>query len=143
MEAPEAREATIAVELNHTIVFATDRQASAEFIAYVLGLEAGAPFGPFLPVETANHVTLDYATAPPGTDISVQHYAFLVSEEEFDAALARIQEARIEYFADPHLTMPGQINHLYGGRGVYFRDPDGHGMEIITAPYTRTPTAPG
>ncbi|WP_229784345.1 VOC family protein [Pilimelia anulata] len=131
------REATIAVQFNHTIVHATDRRVSAEFLAHILDLTVGAPFGPFLPVDTANGVTLDYATVPAGTDIVIQHYAFLVSEPEFDAAFDRIRAAGIAYFADPHERQPGEINHLYGGRGVYFRDPDGHGMEIITQPYRR------
>lgn len=127
----------MSVEFNHTIVFASDRRASAEFLAHILDLTVDEPFGPFLPVQTANGVTLDYATAPTGTAVAVQHYAFLVSEAEFDAAFARIEAAGIPYYADPHLTQPGRINHHYGGRGVYFTDPDGHGMEIITAPYRR------
>ena len=124
----------MSVELNHTIVHARDKRESAEFLAHILGLEAGADWGPFVPIVTSNGVTLDFAsiTAEP---IAIQHYAFLVSDAEFDAAFARIQQAGISYYADPHLKQPGEINHHYGGRGLYFMDPVGHVMEIITRPY--------
>jgi catechol 2,3-dioxygenase-like lactoylglutathione lyase family enzyme len=68
-------------------------------------------------------------------DIARQHYAFLVSEAEFDAAFARIGEAGITYWADPARSKPGEINRHDGGRGCYFEDPDGHLLEIITRPY--------
>ncbi|MEU0052180.1 VOC family protein [Streptomyces sp. NPDC006184] len=124
----------MSVELNHTIVHARDKRESAAFLAGILGLEAGAEWGPFIPVSTSNGVTLDFATVP-AESIVMQHYAFLVSEEEFDAAFARIREAGITYYADPHGKQPGEINHHWGGRGLYFHDPAGHGMEIITRPY--------
>ncbi|MFF3694200.1 VOC family protein [Streptomyces sp. NPDC002221] len=125
----------MSVQLNHTIVFAHDRQVSAEFLGEILGLEVGKPWGPFIPVSTSNGVTLDFATAPEGTDITPQHYAFLVSEEEFDAAFERIKSMKLPYFADPHQQHPNEINHNDGGRGVYFPDPAGHGMELLTVPY--------
>ncbi|MFI5795810.1 VOC family protein [Streptomyces sp. NPDC051677] len=125
----------MSVELNHTIVHSRDNRESAEFLAHVLGLEVGAEWGPFVPVETSNRVTLDFATIP-AESIVMQHYAFLVSDEEFDAAFDRIKQGGITYFADPHGRRPGEINHNHGGRGVYFMDPSGHGMEIITTPYT-------
>ncbi|MGP3981496.1 VOC family protein [Streptomyces sp. KR80] len=126
----------MAVELNHTVVQAKDKQASAEFLAGILGLEVGAPFGPFIPVETSNGVTLDFYES---TDMpfAPQHYAFLVSDEEFDVMLGRIEAAGVTYYADPSHTEPGRINHLFGGRGAYFDDPDGHNMEILTRPYAR------
>ncbi|MFJ7154033.1 VOC family protein [Streptomyces sp. NPDC101118] len=124
----------MSVELNHTIVHALDNRASAEFLAHVLGLEVGTAWGPFVPVDTANGVTLDFAAIPAGS-IVPQHYAFLVSDDEFDAAFARIREREITYYADPFLKQPGEINHHHGGRGLYFKDPAGHGMEIITRPY--------
>jgi catechol 2,3-dioxygenase-like lactoylglutathione lyase family enzyme len=99
-----------------------------------MDLSVGAAWGPFVPVTTGNGVTLDVATVP-AESITVQHYAFLVSDEEFDTAFARIERAGILYYADPHLKQPGEINHDHGGRGVYFLDPAGHGMEIITRPY--------
>jgi extradiol dioxygenase family protein len=124
----------MSIELNHTIVHARDNRKSAEFLAHILGLTVGAEWGPFIPVSTSNGVTLDFATAAAG-DIVMQHYAFLVSDEEFDAAFARIRQAEIRYYADPHLKQVGEINHHHGGRGLYFLDPAGHGMEIITRPY--------
>ncbi|MEV0493551.1 VOC family protein [Streptomyces atratus] len=124
----------MSVELNHTIIHARDNRESAEFLANILGLEIGAEWGPFIAVSTANGVTLDFATIPTES-IAVQHYAFLVSEAEFDAAFARIKGLGITYWADPHRRRPGEINHNDGGRGVYFLDPVGHAMEIITRPY--------
>jgi extradiol dioxygenase family protein len=124
----------MSVELNHTIVHAHDNHASARFLAHVLDLEVGPAWGPFVPVATQNGVTLDYATVP-AESIVMQHYAFLVDDATFDAAFARLVEADVAYYADPHLRRPGEINHNHGGRGVYFLDPAGHGMEIITRPY--------
>src|SRR2546430_10567071 len=124
----------MAVELNHTIVHAKDKRESAEFLAGILGLEVGAEWGPFIPVATANGVTLDFATVA-ADQIRTQHYAFLISEQEFDASFERIKQAGITYYADPHGQRPGEINHNDGGRGLYFIDPSGHGMEIITRPY--------
>ncbi|WKD30802.1 VOC family protein [Streptomyces xanthophaeus] len=124
----------MSVHLNHTIIHSRDNRESATFLAHVLGLEVGTEWGPFIPVDTANGVTLDFATIPAGS-ITPQHYAFLLSEEEFDAAFEKIRSARVPYFADPHGRHPGEINHNDGGRGVYFTDPSGHGMEIITRPY--------
>ena len=124
----------MAVELNHTIVAARDKQASAEFVATILGLHVGTQYGPFIPVETGNGVTLDFADSEGGA-ITPQHYAFLVSEEEFDAIFARIEERGLEYWADPFHGEPGRINRNDGGRGAYFEDPNGHNLEIITRPY--------
>jgi catechol 2,3-dioxygenase-like lactoylglutathione lyase family enzyme len=126
----------MAVELNHTIISATDRWRSAKFLADILGLEAGPEWGHFVPVRTSNEVTLDFADA---TEFQRKHYAFLVSEQEFDAALSRIKDADVAFYADFNRDGRGQINHLYGGRGFYFDDPDGHLMEIITRPYGPTP----
>lgn len=123
----------MAVELNHTIVHARNNRESAEFLAGILGLEVGTEWGPFVPVATGNGVTLDYASFP-AESISAQHYAFLVSDDEFDAAFTRIQQAAITYYADPYMQRAGEINHYNGGRGLYFRDPAGHAMEILTRP---------
>lgn len=122
----------MSVELNHTIVAARDKHASARFLARILGVEVGAETGPFVPVTLDNSITLDYATQ---AQIQPQHYAFLIGDDDFDAAFGRIQEAGLAYWADPHHETPGEINHRWGGRGVYFDDPDGHNMEILT----RTP----
>jgi extradiol dioxygenase family protein len=124
----------MSVELNHTIVHARDNRESAEFLAGILDLEVGPEWGPFVPVATSNGVTLDFASVP-AESITTQHYAFLISDEEFDAAFARIRQAGLAYYADPHMKQPGEINRHHGGRGLYFLDPAGHGMEIITRPY--------
>lgn len=118
------------VELNHTIVRARDKAASAAFLAGVLGLPVGAPNGPFVPVELSNGVTLDFANAE---DVHPQHYAFLVDEAEFDPIFGRIRDAGTTYYADPGRQQRGEINHRWGGRGVYFDDPDGHLMEVLTS----------
>jgi catechol 2,3-dioxygenase-like lactoylglutathione lyase family enzyme len=122
--------------LNHTVVYARDRRLSADFIATILGLEVDAPFGPFLPVDLGNGVTLDYYEKRD-EPIQGQHYAFLVPEEAFDAMIARLEAVGVTYYADPSHTEPGRVNHLFGGRGAYFADPSGHNMEIITRPYAR------
>jgi catechol 2,3-dioxygenase-like lactoylglutathione lyase family enzyme len=121
------------IELNHTIVAARDKREAADFVARILGLEVGAPFGPFLPIETSNGVTLDFADHDG--EIVSQHYAFLVSEADFDAIMGRIEQAGVTFYADPWHHQAGQINHNDGGRGAYFSDPNGHNLEIITRPY--------
>ncbi|MGW7303275.1 MULTISPECIES: VOC family protein [unclassified Streptomyces] len=129
----------MSVELNHTIVPCSDREESARFFARVLNLQVGEPAGPFLPVDTENGVTLDFATV--GGDIPTLHFAFLVSEAEFDGILARLVEERIPIQADPHGRHLGRINRNDGGRGVYFRDPSGHALEALTRPYGSDPTS--
>jgi len=124
----------MSVQLNHTNVAARDKKAAAEFLATILGLEVGAPYGSFLPVETSNGVTLDFMDSGAET-IASQHYAFLVSEEDFDAIFDRIQKTGIAYYADPFHHEAERINHHDGGRGAYFDDPNGHNLEIITRPY--------
>ena len=123
----------MAVELNHTIVHATDPEASARFLTEVLGLDPPTHTGHFWEVAVANGVTLDYDRH--ATPMTPQHYAFLVSEDDFDAAFARIEERGIDYDADPGGRRPGRVNTRDGGRGIYFDDPDGHRMEILTVPY--------
>jgi catechol 2,3-dioxygenase-like lactoylglutathione lyase family enzyme len=121
----------MAIELNHTIVPATDPKTSAQFLASILGVEVDPPVSHFTPVTLSNHVTLDY---DQGSDFDTHHYAFLVSNSEFDAAFARIQDQGITYFADPGCQRAGQVYRSQRGfRGTYFRDPDGHLMEILTA----------
>src|SRR5205823_4304383 len=99
-------------------------------------LEAAPEWGHFAPVRTTNGVTLDFDTRE---DFRPQHFAFLISEAEFDAALARIRASGVKHYATPRRERPGEINHRYGGRGVYFDDPNGHLMEIITQPYGDRP----
>jgi catechol 2,3-dioxygenase-like lactoylglutathione lyase family enzyme len=124
----------MAIKLNHTIVHSRDPRAAADFLTGLFGLPAPVPFGPFLDVQVGNEVTLAFLDAE-GMEIQMQHYAFLVSEKEFDQIFGRIQERRLKYWADPGQKHEGQINHHFGGRGVYFQDPSGHLLEIITRPY--------
>ncbi|MEV6753371.1 VOC family protein [Streptomyces sp. NPDC051214] len=124
----------MSVELNHTIIHARDNRESAEFFADLLGLEITAEWGPFIAVQLSNSVTLDFATIP-ADKITPQHYAFLVSEPEFEAAYEKISARGIEHWADPQQKLPGEINTNDGGRGVYFLDPSRHAMELITVPY--------
>ena len=123
----------MAVELNHTIVACRDQQRSAEFLTGILGLPAPQRYGRFLVVATDNSVSLDFAETDDA--IATQHYAFLIGDEEFDTIFGRITDRGVAYWADPGRTRPGEINRRDGGRGVYFADPDGHLMEIITRPY--------
>ena len=121
------------VQLNHTIVWCRDQQRSATFLAEILGRPQPARFMHFLVVALDNQVSLDfYQTEEP---VALQHYAFLIGDEDFDAAFARIRARGLEHWADPARTQPGEINHHFGGRGVYFKDPDGHLLELITRPY--------
>ncbi|MEV4414094.1 VOC family protein [Catellatospora sp. NPDC049609] len=121
------------VQLNHTIVMAADRDRTADLLVDLLGLAPAATYGPFRVVSLANGVSLDVvqATGP----IHPQHYAFLVTEEEFDQIWERIRAHRLPFWADPHHHRAGEINHNDGGRGLYWEDLDGHNLEIITRPY--------
>jgi catechol 2,3-dioxygenase-like lactoylglutathione lyase family enzyme len=123
----------MAVKLNHTIVHARDKRASASFFSEIFGLARPVPFGPFLDVETANEVTLAFLETDE--EIQVQHYAFLVSEAEFDQIFGRVKGRGLDYWADPARSEKGEINRHDGGRGVYFLDPAGNVLEIITKPY--------
>jgi len=123
----------MAVKLNHTIVHARDKAESAHFYSEVFGLATPKAFGPFLDVDVANEVTLAFIEADEVNPI--EHYAFLVSEPEFDEIFGRVKARGLEYWADPGHRRKGEINHNDGGRGVYFNDPNGHYLEIITRPY--------
>lgn len=119
--------------LNHTIVWCRDKRRSAGYLSEVLGLGPPQPFGPFLVCDLANGVSMDFHdTSDP---VAPQHYAFLVTEEEFDDVFDRISRRSQTYWADPGRRQQGTINRHDGGRGVYFEDPDGHLLEIITRPY--------
>lgn len=120
-------------EFNHTIVRCRDQQRSATFLAELLDRPPPAPFASFLVVELDNGVSLDFLET--SGEIAPQHYAFLIGEADFDEVFARIEERGIDYWADPGRNRPGSINHNDGGRGVYFEDPDGHFLEVITRPY--------
>jgi catechol 2,3-dioxygenase-like lactoylglutathione lyase family enzyme len=122
----------VTVQLNHTIVAARDKRESATFLAEILGVPAPTTYGPFLVVEMDNGVSLDFDERGK---IHPQHYAFLVTEAEFDQIFGRIRERGLAYWADPFHRRPGEINRNDGGRGVYWEDPSGHNLEIITRPY--------
>jgi catechol 2,3-dioxygenase-like lactoylglutathione lyase family enzyme len=123
----------MAPKLNHTIVAARDRKASALFLSEILGLAPPILLGPFAAVTVGDELTLDFMDS--GEEITPQHYAFLVSETEFDQIFARIEARRLPYWADPRQSKPEQINHWDDGRGLYFEDPDGHLLEILTRSY--------
>ncbi|MGY4479990.1 catechol 2,3-dioxygenase-like lactoylglutathione lyase family enzyme [Bradyrhizobium sp. USDA 3364] len=123
----------MAIEFNHTILSARDSKASAIFLAEMLGLPAPRHWGPFQMVTTANGANLDYKDTQ--ADFSRQHYAFLVSEDDFDAIFKRIGERKLPYWADPGQQRASEINDHDGGRGLYFEELNGHLLEIITRPY--------
>jgi catechol 2,3-dioxygenase-like lactoylglutathione lyase family enzyme len=123
----------MAAQLNHTIVWCRDKHRSSAFLADVLGLPPAKPFSHFLVVELGNGVSLDFLDKD-GT-VARQHYAFLVDDAGFDAGMARIAALGLTYWADPGREKPGEINRHWGGRGVYFDDPDGHLLELITRTY--------
>ncbi len=121
------------VQLNHTIVESRDKREAATFFAEILGLPDPQAYGPFLVLQTGNEVSLDFIDTQGS--VHPQHYAFLVGDEEFDQVLARIKDRGLSYWADPFHGQPDEINHNDGGRGVYWSDPNGHNLEIITRPY--------
>ena len=125
----------MSISFNHTIVAARDKRESAEFLAELFGLPSPKPFGHFMVVALDHGASLDYSDVAEGDEIRRQHYAFLVSEEEFDEIYGKIKSRGLEHWADPRAQRPGEVNHNDGGRGVYFRDPSGHAMEILTRPY--------
>jgi catechol 2,3-dioxygenase-like lactoylglutathione lyase family enzyme len=121
------------VEFNHTIIWSSDSKASAAFLARILGLPAPKAWGPFQVIVTANGVNVDFMNKDG--KIAPQHYAFLASEADFDRIFGRVKERGLTYWADPANTKESEINTHDGGRGFYFKDPDGHMMEVITRPY--------
>lgn len=122
------------ITFNHCILAARDRYESASFLSTILGLPEPATWGPFVIVTLDGGVTIQFAE-PNVDEIQMQHYAFLVDDANFDQIYQRIRDRGVEHWADPQATLPGQINTNHGGRGVYFRDPAGHGLEVLTRPY--------
>ena len=120
------------VQLNHTIVPSHDKEAAARFFAQLFGLEYAGLNGHFAPVQVNDSLTLDWDNRD---EFEGHHYAFLVNDQEFDQIFGRIQERGLPYWADPFEKEPGQINTNDGGRGVYWSDPNGHKLEILTVPY--------
>jgi catechol 2,3-dioxygenase-like lactoylglutathione lyase family enzyme len=123
----------MSVRLNHTIIWCRDQKRSSAFLVDILGLRAPTRFGIFLVVQVDNDVSLDFGEADG--EIAPQHYAFLIGEDDFDDIFGRVRARGLEHWADPGRTKPGAIYHHNGGRGVYFQDPDGHLLEILTRPY--------
>ena len=123
----------MSVQLNHLIVWCRDKMHSSAFLAEILDRPAPEPFHHFMVVALDNGVSLDFMQKEG--DVALQHYAFLISEEAFDAVLARIRAKGLTYWADPARTLPNAFNRHDGGRGLYFEDPDGHLLEVITRPY--------
>jgi catechol 2,3-dioxygenase-like lactoylglutathione lyase family enzyme len=124
----------MAVAFNHTIIAARDKHVSATFFTRLFGLPEPTIWGPFAIVTLDQGVFVQFAE-PGIPDIQMQHYAFLVDDQSFDAIYGRLLEDGIAHWGDPQGTMLNQVNTNHGGRGVYFRDPAGHGMEVITRPY--------
>ena len=118
------------IRLDHTIVHSRDAKAAANFLAELFGLPAPTPVGPFLALRLEDGMTLDFNHM--GTDVTIQHYAFQVDDEDFDTIFSRIRDRALPYWADPFHKRPGEINPHGGGRRIYFEDPSGHNMEIFT-----------
>jgi catechol 2,3-dioxygenase-like lactoylglutathione lyase family enzyme len=123
----------MAVSFNHTIIASKDRNESARFYRELLEIPEAPSWGPFTNIQLSDGVLLQFAEPP--VDIQMQHYAFLIDDDLFDRAYARLQEQNTVHWADPQMRRPGEINNEHGGRGVYFKDPAGHAIELITRPY--------
>ena len=121
----------MSIKLNHTIVPAKDKEAAAKFFAKIFGLNYEGSMGHFAPVRVNEDLTLDFDNAE---SFEPHHYAFHVSDDEFDAIFKRVQEAGITWGSDPRSTTNRQLNSRKGGRGVYFHGPDGHLLELLTRP---------
>ena len=124
----------MSIRFNHTLVYSRDKKESSSFLTDILGLPAATTFGHFLVVELENGASLDFLEVGEAV-ISPQHYAFLIDEEDFDPIFERIRAGGLDYWADPFRQRLGEINRNDGGRGVYFEDPSGHFLEILTRPY--------
>jgi catechol 2,3-dioxygenase-like lactoylglutathione lyase family enzyme len=117
--------------LNHTIVPSHDKEASAKFFARIFGLEYAGPMGHFAQVHVNDDLSFDWDNRDK---FESHHYAFFVSDAEFDAIFGRIKADSLRYGSEPYAPDNGEINHRRGGRGLYFADPDGHLLEIMTTP---------
>lgn len=130
---PGQEDRHMSVQLNHTIVWCSNKQKSATFYTDILGLPQATVFGPFLVVALSNGVSLDFHEKDGA--IALQHYAFLIGEDDFDQVFGRIRERGLKYWADPGKQRPGEIDRDDGGRRIYFDDPNGHLLEVMTHPY--------
>jgi len=127
---------TVTVTFNHIIVVSADRDTAADFYRDLFELDEGPAWGPFrnLLLDGGTGALLQFAS-PPVDEIQPQHLALLVDDDLFDRAMDRLRERGLEFWADPQMTKPGETNSGHGGRGVYLRDPSGHFLEFLTAPY--------
>jgi catechol 2,3-dioxygenase-like lactoylglutathione lyase family enzyme len=123
----------MSIEFNHTLVHAKDIWVAAREVGHVLGLPEPSAYGPFAVLQFDNGATLDFIEDLG--EITAQHYAFLVGEDDFDVIWGRLKTDGRQWWADPHKRRPAEINHEDGGRGLYWQGPDGHWLEIITRPY--------
>ena len=121
----------MAIVLDHTIVPAHDKEASARFLARILGLRYEGPLSHFAPLRINDTLTLDFDN---DTEFESHHYAFHVSEREFAAIFGRVKKAGLSYGSAPWSLDDGKLNDWGGGRGFYFKDPDGHVLELMTVP---------
>ncbi|MGW8355033.1 VOC family protein [Streptomyces wedmorensis] len=121
------------VTFNHTIIASKDRHESAQFYRDLLELPEAPSWGPFINIQLTDGVLIQFAEPP--VEIQMQHYAFLIDDELFGRAYQRLCDGDIEHWADPQMRRPGETNTEHGGRGVYFKDPAGHAIELITRPY--------
>ena len=119
------------ITLNHTIVPSHDKEQSAQFFARIFGLKYGGPVGHFAQVRVNDELALDYDNRE---HFDSHHYAFVVSNQEFDSIFSRLKSENVTYGSGPGSHTDGEINHRRGGRGLYFADPDGHLLEIMTVP---------
>jgi catechol 2,3-dioxygenase-like lactoylglutathione lyase family enzyme len=119
----------MAITLNHTVVPSRDKVASAEFFARIFGVPYLGPMGHFAPVRVNDTLTLDFDNKEK---FESHHYAFHVSDEEFDAIFARVKDAGIPYGSEPSSKQDMKNNTRRGGRGIYFADPNGHSLELLT-----------
>src|SRR5689334_662059 len=119
----------MAITLNHTIVPAHDKIASAQFFAHIFGVPYLGEMGHFAPVRVNESLTLDFDNRKP---FEPHHYAFQVSDDEFDAIFARVKDAGLPYGSEPSSKQDMKINTRRGGRGFYFADPNGHSLELLT-----------
>jgi catechol 2,3-dioxygenase-like lactoylglutathione lyase family enzyme len=118
------------IVLDHTIVPAHDNEASAKFFAHIFGLDYHGAMSHFAPVRVNDDLVLDFDTRE---SFDWQHYAFKVSDAEFDAIFGRVKQEGLVYGSGPFTPDDMAINHRNGGRGFYFKDPNGHLLELLTA----------
>ena len=128
----------MSIELDHSIVSAKDKVAAARQLAELLGVPWSATaLGPFSAVYVNDGLTLDFIDTDE--DFPVQHFCFRVNSEEFDAILGRIQAAGIPYRSSVRGPMDGQVSTQFGGKGIYWNEPEGHQWEMLTVSYARQP----